>query len=211
MPYQNRVTPWGDIISVTDRGLYMGNRGCLHDAQGRLGTKAWVRKAWVICQIEFKGRQRTVMSPGQYTELFFLDEVAALAAGHRPCATCRRDAYNQFKLLWLAENTNKLPPGKTGVAGIDEALHRERLTSDGEKRTWFSHLGSLPDGTFVQLDGAEDAWLVQGDALLHWTTAGYDRRIVKSPEQQVKVLTPESIVRVLSEGYQPVVHPTGQR
>ena len=99
MPRQNRVNPWGEIISVSDRGLFMGNRGTLHDAHGQLTSQRWTRKPWVTCQLSFKDRHRQVMSPGQYTELFFLDEATALAAGHRPCATCQGDWHPSIKDL----------------------------------------------------------------------------------------------------------------
>lgn len=210
MPYQNRVTPWGDIIAVADRGMFMGNRGCLHNAQGRLGKKYWARKPWIICQLAFKDRKRTVMSQGQYTELFFLDEATALGAGHRPCATCRRADYDRFKMMWLAANRAKLPDRKAGIADIDKVLHKERLTAEGGKQVWYSRLNLLPNGTFIQLNNTEEAWLVQSNVLLQWTPAGYSKRISKESGRQVAVLTPKSIVRVLAEGYHPVIHSSSQ-
>ncbi len=123
MPRQNRVNPFGEIIATQDRGMFMGNRGVLHDQEGRI-QRAWQGKRWLVCVLEFRGRKPQVMSPGHYTELFFLDEATALAAGHRPCAECRRERFNAFRDAWrLAEDSH--PPT---ADEIDNRLHAERLT-----------------------------------------------------------------------------------
>src|SRR5271165_1152863 len=108
MPRQNRVTPFGEIVAVPERGTFMGNRGNLHNAEGHI-KRTWQVKRWLVCLLEFKGRKRTVMRPGFYTELFFLDEATALAAGHRPCAECRRERYNDFRKAWQSSH-----PGTSG-------------------------------------------------------------------------------------------------
>ena len=162
MPRQNRVTPWGEIIAVPGRGLFMGNRGCIHGAGGNLTGKRWERKAWVTCLLAFKGRQRQVMAPGKYTELFFLDEATALAAGHRPCATCRRNDYSRFKQLWAEANTGCSGTGDASIKDIDNRLHRERFISGGRQDGWCPSLKDLPDGTFVVLDDPDTAWLGPG-------------------------------------------------
>jgi hypothetical protein len=145
MPLQNRVTPWGEIVATPERGLFMGNRGCLHDGQRRV-TKAWARTPWVTCLLEFKDRHREVMSPGQYTELFFLDEATALAAGHRPCATCRRADYDAFKALWLEANPELAARSEGKTTEIDKLLHAERVDARRNKRTWSARLGIFRTG-----------------------------------------------------------------
>jgi hypothetical protein len=110
MPLQNRVTPFGEIVAHPARGMVMGNRGILHDSGRRLHpTRRWTHKTWICCLCEFKGRHRAVMTPGRYTELFFLDEATALAAGHRPCFECRRADANQFAAAWAHGNGGPLP------------------------------------------------------------------------------------------------------
>ncbi len=205
MPLQNRVTPWGEIVALPERGQLMGNRGCLHDAHRRV-VKRWARVPWITCLLQFGDRQREVMTPGQYTELFFLDEATALAAGHRPCATCRRADYNAFKAFWLAANPDLAATADGTMASIDELLHAERVDADGRKRTWSARLGELPDGTMMVREGTQEPLLVQGGAFYPWTPAGYGPRQVASPDLPVRVLTPPSVVKALAQGYRPAVH-----
>ena len=198
MPRQNRVTPRGELIAVDARGTFMGNRGCLHDAAGRI-RRAWQLKRWIICELEFKGRHRPVMQPGRYTELFFLDEATALAAGHRPCAECRRPAFRAFLAAWAAGR----PGGDTPrTPALDEVLHRERTAPP-----WQAPLDTLPDGAFVALPGDPRPFLVLGGALLAWTPGGYTDHVARPPAA-VEVLTPRSTVEALRAGYRPVLHPT---
>ncbi len=207
MPLKNRVTPWGEIVATPQRGLFMGNRGCLHDGQWRV-TKAWARTPWVTCLLQFKDRHREVMSPGQYTELFFLDEATALAAGHRPCATCRRAEYDTFKALWLEANPEQAERSEGKTTEIDKLLHAERVDAQRNKRTWSARLGDLPDGCLVVLPGTRDPWLVW-DGLVHtWTAGGYASRRLMPPDTALEVLTPPSVVKTLARGYRPVVHPS---
>ncbi|MFL5386060.1 MAG: hypothetical protein ACJ8GN_26395 [Longimicrobiaceae bacterium] len=195
MPRQNRVTPRGELVAVDARGTFMGNRGCLHDAAGRI-RRAWQLKRWIVCELEFKGRHRPVMQPGCYTELFFLDEATALAAGHRPCAECRRPAFRAFLAAWAAGGPGGLP----SAPALDEVLHRERTSPP-----WRAPLGTLPDGAFVALPGDPRPFLVLGDALLAWTPGGYTDRRAR-PSATVEVLTPRSTVEALRAGYRPVLH-----
>jgi hypothetical protein len=203
MPLRNRVTPFGEIVAVPGRGLLMGNRGSLHDAQRAIIRDSQVRR-WITCRLEFRGRHRTLMRPGAYTELFFLDEAAALAAGHRPCAECRRPDYQAFQAAWRLVH-----PGSPASADVvDARLHSERRVRPWVKRTWTypGQLADLPDGTYVALDGR--AWLVWRDRLFAWAADRYGDHRPRPPRGPVTVLTPPSLVGVLQAGYRPVVHPS---
>ena len=200
MPLQNRVTPSGDIIATPHRGLFTGNRGLIHDpATKTLLTRRWASQAWLTCVCEFRGRRREVMGGRSWTELFFLDEATAFAAGHRPCFFCRRHDAVGFRAAWEQGN---------GVAGvrardIDAVLHRERL-SGGKKRLHAVPipLEELPDGAMLQ-EGTESFLIVRGQALA-WSPAGY--RKAPNAIQDAMLLTPPSTLRVLSAGYRPVLH-----
>ena len=202
MPLQNRVTPLGELIADPARGLDYGNRGCLHDAAGRI-RRPWAVRRWIACRLQFKGRRRTpLFRPGRYTELFFLDEATALAAGHRPCAECRRADYDRLTALW-----RDLHPGQAGADAIDEQLHAERVEPrTGERRLHRVPFDGLPDGAVV-LDGGAP-WLVRGGQLLRWTVAGYtDRTAQRRGEAQL--VTPPSLVALLrtsEERLVPLLH-----
>lgn len=191
MPLQNRVLPTGEIVADAARGLFTGNRGCLHDDQKRLGRARWKGKAWIICALEFKGWKRQVMSPQTWTELFFLDEAVALAAGHRPCALCRRAAYVGYRDAW-----GRQPK----AAEMDAALHGARLGARVRGNGM-----DLPDGAFVRQDGR--AFLLHGETMLPYDPAGYGRAIARV-RGEVEVLTPGPSVAVLRAGYRPILHPT---
>src|SRR5262249_46416914 len=148
MPRQNRVSPFGDIIATSDRGTFMGNRGLLHDAEGRI-RRAWQLKRWIVCVLEFRNRKRTVMTPGRYTELFFLDEATALAAGHRPCAECRHARFLAFCHAWGTAHPVDGTSSRPTATVIDDRLHAERIASDRSKRSFVAALDELPDGVFV--------------------------------------------------------------
>jgi hypothetical protein len=201
MPRQNRVTPHGELIAVPDRGMFWGNRGVLHDTQGRLVRYSRGR-AWAICVLEFKGRRRQQWAPGRLTELFFLDEATGLAAGHRPCGECRYRDYQAFKRAWAAAHGGGVP----GVDAIDSLLHADRLAGPGIRRTFLARLGELPDGTMVEVDGAP--FLVSGGGLVAWTPGGYLDRRAPGSGTAVSVITPRATVAVLAAGYRPVLHPT---
>ena len=197
MPRRNRVTPLGELIADPARGLVFGNRGCLHDADGEI-RRAYATRRWIGCRLRYKDWRRSpLLQPGRYTELFFLDEATAFAAGHRPCALCRRADYRRF-----------LAGG--GFAGADDAdarLHAERL--DGRaRRTHRARHAELPDGAFVLEDDAP--WLVRGDALLRWTPAGYTDRAAR-PGGAATLLTPPTLTRLLAAGWAgavPLLHPS---
>jgi hypothetical protein len=199
MPLQNRVTPFGEIVALPGRGTMMGNRGVLHDDERRIVRSFAVRR-WIACVLAFRGRHRQVMTPHRYTELFFLDEPAALSAGHRPCAECRRDDYRRFQSLWEACRL-----GPTDADGMDLRLHGERLAAK-KKRTHRADIAQLPDGVYVALDGT--AWLLWAGRLHAWSDAGYTRRQARPARGEIEVLTPPSLVQILAAGYVPVVHPS---
>ncbi|MEI4470522.1 hypothetical protein [Frigidibacter sp. MR17.24] len=199
MPLQNRVRPEGEIVADPGRGLFMGNRGCLHDADRRLGAARWRHRAWICCRLAFRDRRRPLMAPGRYTELFFLDEAVALAAGHRPCAECRREDYSTFLDCWQRAFNNR-----PKAAAMDAALHRARLDGRTQRREILP-AAALPDGCFLLWNGAPH--LVLGDRIHRYGTAGYDAAFAR-PASTVTCLTPAPVRAVLAQGYRPVLHPT---
>ncbi|MEA2125209.1 MAG: hypothetical protein QOI80_1991 [Solirubrobacteraceae bacterium] len=195
MPLQNRVTPLGELIADPARGLVYGNRGCLHDAHGRIVRFAATQR-WIGCRLTFKGWHRAPLrQPGRFTELFFLDEATAFAAGHRPCALCRRADYNRIRDRW------------GGADVIDQRLERERR--DGARRRLHrAGLASLPDGAFVLHDATPH--LVHGDALRPWAPAGYGAPVA-CPRTTTRLITPPSLVELLRDGWSgavPLLHPS---
>jgi hypothetical protein len=208
MPRQNRVTPFGEIVTVPQRGTFFGNRGVLHDADGRL-RRAWQVWRWLLCALSFRGRKRPLARPGWYTGLFFLDEATGLAAGHRPCFECRRRAYGAFRDAWLAGNPGLLGTDPFTADALDARLHAERVGADGAKRCFDADLDELPDGVFVT-GGAlgEGAWLLRKGRLLAWTPGGYGERRPRPRGLTVSVLTPASTVGALRAGYVAGVHPS---
>jgi hypothetical protein len=208
MPRRNRITPMGEIVAVPERGTYFGNRGVLHDEGGHI-RRPWQVRRWLICLLEFKGRHRAVMAPNRYTELFFLDEATGLAAGHRPCAECRRSRFRAFRDAWAAGNHGTIGADPIRAATIDDRLHSERLGPDRSKRTFRAKLDELPDGVFVMLDDrGGDAYLIRGDRLLAWSPVGYRGRLPRPCGVVVTVLTPRSTVGAIRAGYEPQVHPS---
>jgi hypothetical protein len=206
MPRQNRVTPFGEFEASTARGLFMGNRGILHDDKGVLGSARWRHKSWVTCLLSYKGARRTLMQPGNYTELFFCDEATALAAGHRPCGQCRPLDYKRYITAWQrAHDLHSLP--KAGE--IDSVLHHARVTQNKRQVRAHARLGDLPDGAFISLlEQPGEAWLIWQDHLHRWSHEGYgDRRPIIASEE-VTVLTPAPTIRVLAADYRPEVHPS---
>lgn len=208
MPRQNRVTPFGEIIATPERGTLLGNRGVLHDDAGHI-KRPWQGKRWIACLLEFRGRQRQVMAPERYTELFFLDEATALAAGHRPCAECRRQRYNAFRQAWRSARAGSRGSALPTADAMDRRLHAERVSPDGSKRLWRADLGGLPNGVFVRrADWGADAFLVWDGGLLAWAAGGYTGRRGRPAGGEVLVLTPRSALGALRAGYVPEIHPS---
>jgi hypothetical protein len=208
VPLQNRVTPLGDLVADAARGLVYGNRGCLHDAAGRI-RRRYAGKRWIACRLQFRGWHRhPLLQPGRFTELFFLDEATAFAAGHRPCALCRREDYDRFSAMW-----QELHSGQVGADAMDAQLHAERVAPGTRAQLHHaSALRDLPDGSFVLREGVP--WLVLGSHLLRWTPAGYVDPRARTDDGQVVLITPPSLVGVIRAGWQPDVpflHPSSAR
>jgi hypothetical protein len=198
VPLQNRVTPFGELIATPARGTIYGNRGGkFHRDDQTLGKRRWASRQWICCVLSFKGRHHPVWRD-RYTALFFLDEVTALAAGHRPCFECRRADAKAFAEKWAEAKGIRVPR----APDMDLVLQSERLNGR-EKRTHEIRIDDLPDGAVVALDGA--AFAARGSHLLRWSENGYSERIPRS-RGVANVLTPPSIVGVLAAGYQPQWH-----
>lgn len=209
MPHQNRVTPFNQLIATPARGTLMGNRGILHDAKGKI-VRPYAHRSWIACVLSFKGRQRRVLTAGRYTELFFLDEATALAAGHRPCAECRRADFLRFKAAWCAADGGNA--AELRVKEMDGILQPERVTGRGKARRKPTHEGSfgaLPEGVLFHLPGdGEKAFLKwEGRAWL-WSPEGYRAGPALEAAAPVSVLTPRPMLAALRAGYLPGVHPS---
>ena len=193
MTLQNRVLPTGEIVADPARGMFTGNRGCLHDDQRQLGRARWKGKAWICCALQYKGWQRQVMTPRRWTELFFLDEAVAMAAGHRPCAVCRRPAYDAFRDAW----------GGARAAEIDAILHDARVAPDRRQRRFQTEAAALPEGCFVLWQ--DQPHLLQAQTAYPYTVAGYQAPRSR-PSGEVTVLTPAPMLAVLRAGYRPILN-----
>ena len=206
MPLQNRVNPFSSLISTPERGAWTGNRGVIHNERKEI-IKNHAVKYWITCVLEYKNARRSVMSPNRWTELFFLDEATAFAAGHRPCGFCRHADFKRFKELWLSTNGEKYGlTTKTKMDIIDAFIHQERLDENGLKMTFKSILNALPNGTFITFDDMSKAYLWYQQNLYEWSFNGYVKVLQFDKNQVVNVLTPLSYVAVFKAGYVPEVH-----
>jgi hypothetical protein len=187
----------------------MGNRGILHDEHGVIGTARWRHPHWVTCLLEFKSRWRPVMTPHAYTELFFLDEATAFAAGHRPCAECRRPDYVRFLEAWA--DATGADRALLRAVGVDRIMHARRIRNGSRSQaTYRAKLADLPDGSFVKIADEDGAWLVVGSRLLRWSHVGYDLVQRRGP-RDVEVLTPRPSIAAFKAGYRPMLHPSAVR
>lgn len=207
MPLQNRVTPTGEIVANPARGLLMGNRGCLHNPDRRLGVSRWRSKMWISCVLVWRDVRRDVMPPGRWTALFFLDEATALAAGHRPCGYCRRADYMSFAQLWrTAQGLAERPRAYE----MDAQMHAERVDRRTRHQlTRPASIDTLPDGVMVRQQ--DTVALLTGGKLLPWSFTGYGAPMSVARGTTVELLTPPSIVAVLAGGYRPLIHPSSKR
>jgi hypothetical protein len=199
MPLQNRVLPTGEIVAIPERGMFTGNRGIIHDpATKTLLKRRWLTHAWLACVLEFRGRRREVMERRSWTELFFLDEATAFAAGHRPCFYCRREDARRFRVAW--EEGNRAH--EVLAPEIDAVLHRERFVSSHRLHPLPMGIEKLPDGAMLR--AGEASFVVAKGRPLLWSPSGYRKVNVKISD--AKLLTPPSIVRAFSAGYRPALH-----
>ena len=196
MAFQNRVDPYGALHAVEDRGAWLGNRGVLHDSNQRI-VRSWQLRRWITCVLSFQDRRREVFTPGRYTELFFLDEATSLAAGHRPCAECRRARYEEFREALGVKTADE----------TDRILHAERLDARGGKRTYRAALASLPDGAMVEHQGGPH--LLWRGQLRPWSFSGYGPGIDVPPGTEIAVLTLPSSVAAIRAGFVPHVSASG--
>jgi hypothetical protein len=193
-PARNRVTPLGEIVAIPLRGGWTGNRGILH--RGREIVRFHASDLWITCALEFRGRRREQWQPHHYTFLYFHDEAVSLAAGHRPCAECRRDSYNAYRSAW-ADGLGVLQPA---AKEVNRQLHRERIVPRTHRRRLHElPWAELPDGTFVWLDGA--ACLSLDGCLVEWTHAGYGAARPRPARGLASAITPPSTVAALQAGY----------
>ena len=210
MPRQNRVTPFGDLVADPARGLVYGNRGCLHDGQGTI-RRRYAGKRWISCRLEFRGWQRgQLLSPGRFTELFFLDEATAFAAGHRPCALCRNEDYQRFVALW-----HELHPGDgAGADAIDARLHAERVETGPRAQRSATLQRGVRDVAGRDIRRLED----ERPSSCGETGCCGGRRPAttrRRPDRDgpATVLTPPSLVAVLPQGWEgvvPLLHPSAR-
>jgi hypothetical protein len=208
MPLRNRVTPYSELVAYPERGSLMGNRGVLHDEHRRIVRFSRGRR-WIACLTEFRGRRRAPMTPGRYTELFFLDEATALAAGHRPCHECRRDDLRRFQTAWR----RAFETAYISASAIDRVLHKACVDPRTRRQIRFeAALDELPDGAFVvRPDDPSPPLLILGERLLPWHPFGYRPPCPRPATARCLVLTPRPTVAVLRAGYRPALHPTATR
>lgn len=205
MPRQNRVDPMGEIVAHPSKeSTFMGNRGVLHTADGKLGAARWKGPHWICCLLKYKGAKRPLMAPGRYTELFFLDEATALAAGHRPCSLCRHDAYRAFR-EHVAKGTGETIPN---VSALDALLHSKRLSAAGERLLFEADPSRLRDGVFISVAGRPGAWLIVGGQMRLFGFDGYGA--AESLPSRAQVITPEPTVAAILAGYTPALHPSAK-
>lgn len=203
---QNRVDPSGQLHAVSDRGTLMGNRGILHNAENQI-VRPWAHKNWVACLLSYKNIKRSKpFSAGNYSEIFFLDEATAFAAGHRPCSYCQRERSKLFKAAWLNANVPCTEHSKISMPKLDAQLHKERALRGGKKVTYQESLASLPSGAMFAHNGA--FFLVGASGYLPWAFSGYGHVIDLNPTTEVSVLTPKSIVAAFKHKFQPNLHPS---
>ncbi len=202
MPLQNRVNPKGELKAVGSRGQFLGNRGIIHNDIKEIISTHKI-KGWVTCRLEFKGRKRELMAKGRYTELFFLDEATAFSAGHRPCAECRRERYNEFKEKWMEANNHLLPIDSKKISDIDKIIHQDRI--DKKQKVVFEEtMDALPDGTMIQINSLE--YIIWNGKIFKWSFEGYEKTHIDITSDPVAVLTPKSYVKMFKKGFIPTVH-----
>lgn len=197
----NRVNPFGEIVSIDQRGLFIGNRGCIH--RDRTIVRPWKVQRWIVCDLEHKGWVAPKWQPNRWTALFFWDEAVALAAGHRPCSLCRHEAFVRWMDAWQL-TTGERPQ----VAPLDQLMHDDRIDHDNQQLRHQAAWNDVPDGAFALFD--DQPMLVLEDRLIPWQplAQGYGAARVRPTSGQAVLITPRSTVSVLRSGYRPVIHPS---
>ena len=201
-PAQNRVTPFGEIVAIEQRGLFLGNRGSIH-RQPREIARPWQVRRWITCQLEYKGWVAPKWQPGRWTPLFFWDEAVALAAGHRPCALCRRPDFNRWMDAWESSSGRR-----EKVDPMDRRMHADRVDESRRQRHHRRAWRELPVGAFVLVDSDGGSALVLADRLVPWSPAGYGPPVARPGRGDATVLTPACTVAVLAHGFSPIVRPS---
>jgi hypothetical protein len=206
MPHRNRVDPFGRLIETPARGAWYGNRGCLHDRHGRITDRKPPTDIWIICVLQFKNRRRTLLQPGRFTELFFLDEATGLAAGHRPCGECRMADLRRFGAVW----PGRWPRGYALAREMDPVMKVERIAREGAaRRQSLSPDRPPPDGTMFVLDAHPGrAILAARGKLWTWTPFGYEGPLHWDRPEPALLLTPPSTAQAIANGYAPHIHPS---
>lgn len=205
MPLRNRVDPWGDLQAAAPRGLFTGNRGCLVDDAGHI-VRHHRGSRWIICLTEYRDWHHPLTAPGRWTPLFFLDEAVALAAGHRPCGLCRRQAYLAFQEAVARAAATRTRPT---TAELDRVLAHQRLrpgrglVRGGDRSTWTATITDLPVGCVVVADGVPR--LLLEDRMLTFSFGGWIEPAHRPAQGRVTVLTPRISVGALTNGYRPVL------
>lgn len=209
MPRRNRVDPWGDLHAVKDRGMFTGNRGCLVNDDEEV-VRHHHGQLWITCLTEFRDWRVQLARPGRWTPIFFLDDAVALAAGHRPCGLCRRQAYESYReAVTRAEDSDR----PMGASNLNRRLASERLRRGrgldraADRLLWSAEIARLPVGTVV-VDRDRSPQLVLVDRLVKFTFDGWDRPMRRPRSGRVQVLTPPTSVAALCHGYKPALHPT---
>lgn len=202
MPLQNRIDPFGYPHAVPQRGCWMGNRGgCFHRKDRSLRPQHWVSRQWIYCLLDIEGRRRALMSPGRYTELFFLDEVTALAAGHRPCFECQRERAKAFKTAAVRSGCIPYDARANELDRLIAGEMQNRLS--GRSQPDLCCPSALPDGSMFSVDSvAILKWREQGWI---WSFDGYQRA---SLPDKAFLLTPALTLAALEHGFVPQCHPS---
>lgn len=206
-PRRNRVDPWGDLHAVAARGLFTGNRGCVVDDHEQV-VRHHAGDLWITCVTTFRGWRWPLARPRRWTPLFFLDDAVALAAGHRPCATCRRADYLAYR---DAVSRALQAPRALLADELNERLKTERLRAGrgllraGDRMLWWAPYADLPDGAVIVNDDGHCA-LVNDGSLLRFSFDGWTARRPKPQHGLASILTPPTSMLALTWGYQPVLH-----
>jgi hypothetical protein len=201
MAESNRVNPFGEILAIDQRGLFIGNRGCIH--RDHAIVRPWKEKRWIVCDLEHNGWVAPKWQPNRWTALFFWDEAVAFAAGHRPCSLCRHEAFVRWMDAWQLATGDR-----PKVVPVDQVMHADRVGDNKQQRHHRAEWAQVPVGVFALVDDLP--MLVLDDRLVPWLPLeqGYGASIARPTGGEATLITPRSTVAVLNHGYRPVIHPS---